>query len=160
MPTQFVVPQFLDVETKIIGPITGRQFFILLGTLMASFLVFRLVRSLFLVVVIDVLIIATGVTFAFAKVNGQPFHYIVLNMFQTLRRPMIRVWDKTLSEQELKDRLKPIVEVEEKEIIPTKKMRVSKLDELSMVVNTGGAYTGEGVVKDEENKDLDMYGGL
>ena len=29
---RFVVPQFIDVEDKIFGPVTVRQFLILLGT--------------------------------------------------------------------------------------------------------------------------------
>lgn len=95
------------------------------------------------------MVTAIGVTFAFAKVNGQPFHYIVLNMIQTLRRPMIRVWDKSLSDSEIKDRMKDMVQVEEKEYIPVKKMSASRLDELSLVVNTGGSYKGDGVLTDE-----------
>jgi hypothetical protein len=159
MATQFVVPQFLDVETKIIGPITGRQFFILLGTMMACFLVFRLVRSLFIVVVVDIFILFLGLAFSFAKVNGQPLHYIVLNMIQTLRRPAIRVWDKNLSDAELKDRLKEVPVIEKKDIIPVKTLGTSRLSELSLIVNTGGAYTGDVLLGDDKNIETDMYGG-
>ena len=146
MPDQFVVPQFLDVEAKIIGPITARQFSILLATLLAEFIVYRLFLSLLPLIAIGIPVLATGIVFAFGKVNGQPFHFIVLNMIQTLRKPHIRVWDKILSDGELRDRLK-------KEFIPPppppiRKARLekSRLSELSLIANTGGVYESDDVV--------------
>lgn len=156
MPQQFVVPQFLDVETKIIGPITGRQFGILLGTLLADFAAFRIFRSIPIFIFVALAITATGVAFAFVKINGQPFHYIVLNMIQTIRRPLIRVWDKQMSDSEIRDRLKDVnkKEVEEEFVVPVKRLEGSRLEELSMVVNTGGAYKSDAL---DDVKDL--YGG-
>lgn len=146
MPDQFVVPQFLDVEAKIIGPITARQFSILLATLLAEFIVYRIFLSLLPLIAVGVPVLATGLVFAFGKVNGQPFHFIVLNMIQTLRKPHIRVWDKILSDGELRDRLK-------KEVIPPppppiRKARLekSRLSELSLIANTGGVYESDDVV--------------
>lgn len=145
MPDQFVVPQFLDVEPKIIGPITGRQFLILLAVLLLDFLVYRIFRSPFVFIVLICVITGIGIAFAFAKVNGQAFHFIVLNMIQTLRRPMIRVWDKNLTDGELRDRMKDVKEVD---VAPprviSKPLQGSRLSELSLIVNTGGAYDAEG----------------
>lgn len=156
MPQQFVVPQFLDVETKIIGPITGRQFGILLGTLLADFAAFRIFRSIPLFAFAALVVTVTGIAFAFVKINGQPFHYIVLNMIQTIRKPLIRVWDKKMTDSELRDRLKDVnkKEVVEEAPIKIKKLEGSRLEELSMVVNTGGAYKSEAL---EDVKDI--YGG-
>ncbi len=143
MPEQFVVPQFLDVETKIIGPVTLRQFLIMLGTILADFLVYRIFLNIFAVVGIGIPILAIGVTFAFAKVNGQAFHYVVLSMIQTLRRPMVRVWDKALSDSQLREGLK---KEEEKPVPPTPKKRPlerSRLSDIALVVNTGGVYNPE-----------------
>lgn len=145
MPDQFVVPQFLDVEPKIIGPITGRQFLILLGVLMVDFLAFRIFRSPVVFIPIMCVATATGIAFAFAKVNGQAFHYIVLNMIQTFRRPMIRVWDKSMTDSELKDRMKPREDLEV--VAPrvvSKPLHGSRLSELALMVDTGGAYEPEG----------------
>lgn len=149
MPDQFVVPQFLDVEPKIIGPITGRQFLIMLGTLMAGFLAYRIfIRSPFIFIPLICVLVATGGSFAFAKVNGQAFHYIVLNMIQTLRKPSIRVWDKTLTDQELKDRMKDAEKKEEEDQGPIapKPLQGSRLSELSLMVDTGGMYDPKGDV--------------
>jgi hypothetical protein len=145
MPDQFVVPQFLDVEPKIIGPITGRQFLILLAVLLLDFVVYRIFRSPFVFITLDCMITGLGLTFAFAKVNGQAFHFIVLNMIQTLRRPMIRVWDKNLTDKELRDRMKDVKEVDTTPPrVISKPLQGSRLSELSLIVNTGGAYDAEG----------------
>ncbi len=143
MPEQYVVPQFLDVEAKIIGPITGRQFVIMLVTLLLEFIIYRLFLNIVVVIGLGLPILFIGIIFAFARVNGQPFHYIVLNMIQTFRKPGLRVWDKKLTDKKIKE-----VSVESVEALPlvSKAKRApthSKLSELSLIVNTGGVYKGE-----------------
>ena len=142
MPEQFVVPQFLDVESKIIGPITARQFIILLATLMLDFLVYRIFLSLLAVLGLGIPILAIGLIFAFAKVNGQPFHYIMLSMIQTFRKPFIRVWDKTVDDSQLKASIKNDGEVVAEPLENKKKpIERSHLSDVSLIVNTGGAYS-------------------
>ena len=143
MPEQFVVPQFLDVESKIIGLITGRQFVILLATVLGEFIIYSVFLNIVFMLLLGVPIFVIGVVFAFAKVNGQPFHYIALNMVQTLRRPSIRVWDKILTDAEVRARIKK--EEEAPPPPPPKKAQLerSRLTEVSLVVNTGGVYQPE-----------------
>jgi len=99
---QFVVPQFIDVEDKIIGPITTRQFIILLTAILTDFVAFKLLTFIFFVIFV---LIFTGfaIVVAFVKINGQAFHYFLLNLFQTLRRPGLRVWDKEATSAEIKE---------------------------------------------------------
>lgn len=145
MPDQFVVPQFLDVEPKIIGPVTGRQFLIMVGVLLLDFLAYRLFRSPFVFITLICIITGTGISFAFLKVNGQAFHFIVLNMIQTFRKPMIRVWDKVMTDAELRDRMKPQEEVEAPPVrVESKPLQGSRLADLSLMVDTGGAYDPTG----------------
>jgi hypothetical protein len=144
MQDQFVVPQFLDVEAKIIGPITGRQFILLLIALGIDFLIYRIVLNAIIAIPLMLLSTSVFLAFAFAKVNGQAFHFIALNMIQTFRRPMLRVWDKSLTDSELRDRMKVVLSADEEEVIPKKALTSrSRLSELSLIVNTGGAYEGE-----------------
>lgn len=142
MPGQYTVPQFIDVEDKILGPLTTRQFVIILVTFGIDFLLYRLLQlGFFLLIGIPVFL--AGATLAFAKINGQPFHLFLLNLVQTLRRPNIRVWNKDISDAELRALISrppppaPPVKVR-KEALST-----SKLSELSLVVNTGGVYRPE-----------------
>ncbi len=140
---QYVVPQFLDVEAKIIGPVTARQFLILLAVLLIEFIIYRVFLSLFAILGLGIPVLALGLIFAFFRVNGQPFHFIALNVVQTLRRPALRVWDKTLSDADLRVFLKK----DDKPLPPppTRKapLSSSRLSELTLVVNTGGVYDPE-----------------
>lgn len=141
--TQFVVPQFLDVEAKIIGPITARQFIIMLATILTEFLIYRIFLNLLVIIVLGIPVLLIGLAFAFGKVNGQPFHYIVINVIQTIRKPARRVWDKTLTDSDLKVYLqKDVVAVADK--VPFKApLEQSRLSELALVVNTGGVYQAD-----------------
>ncbi len=136
---QFTVPQFIDVENKIIGPITTRQFLIFLAAAVAIGLFYKVFDfALFLTASIILFIIAT--VFAFVKVNGRPFHHFVLNIVQTLRRPGLRVWNNRAVPIEKTQALE--VKIEEKS--PTKKYyKKSRLAELSLIVDTKGKYKGE-----------------
>lgn len=144
MPDQFVVPQFLDVESKIIGPITIRQFIILLSAGLMGVLFFRLFDfALFLTLIIPIVLLAIVV--AFVRINGQPFHYFFINAVQTLRRPNVRVWNKVRTDAELRAYLTK-KEAPKPPISYTKPpLTGSRLRDLSLVVNTGGVYVPDDV---------------
>jgi hypothetical protein len=140
--TQFTVPQFIDAEDKIIGPITVRQFVILLIAGLLATLFYRLFDfSLFLLTAVPLLLFAG--LLAFMKVNGVPVHFFILNVIQTFRRPALRVWDKSLTDAEIRARMRPEEEVV-KESRPTKApLNLSRMSDLSLLVNTGGVYNPE-----------------
>ena len=137
---QFVVPQFIDVEAKIIGPITAPQFLILLGATLIIALCYRLLHfTPFLIVAIIVLGLAG--TFAFAKINGRSFHYFVLNLLQTTRRPNVRVWNHKIVVNEQAEKT-PIQKIDYKPL-PKREYKKSRLAEISLIVDTSGKYRGE-----------------
>jgi hypothetical protein len=139
MNNQFVVPQFIDVEDKIIGPVTTRQFVIMLVTILTGFIVYKL-ADLTLMIVINVPLGIFGLVLAFVKVNGVPFHFFLLNVIQTFKRSPIRVWNKNLSDAE-------IIALAQVELPPPPAPKIykeappsSRLNQLALVVNTGGVY--------------------
>lgn len=139
---QFVVPQFIDVEDKIFGPVTTRQFIILLIAGLVLFLVFKMADTtlfIFLLAVIG----GFALILAFVKINGQPFHYFLLNIVQTVRRPSLRIWNKVYSKKELLEaRENSLVHVIEKEqSVP--RLSYNRIRDLSLIVNTGGYYKSE-----------------
>ena len=95
--SQFVVPQFIDVEDKILGPITTRQFAILMITALVMFIIYKILY-IWYAVAIDVMLLGMALVVAFVRINGQPFHYFLLNFVQTFRRPSVRVWNKELTD--------------------------------------------------------------
>jgi hypothetical protein len=133
---QFTVPQFIDVESKVIGPITARQFLIFIAAAILGGVAY-LAFDFELFAVVGVLLIIVAGVFAFLKINGRPFHYFVLNLIQTLKKPGLRVWNHKLG----KDLEAEIVNIEYKEKIPRKELYdKSRLAELSLVVDTKGQY--------------------
>ncbi len=136
---KFTVPQFIDVEDKILGPLTVRQFLLMLATSFVMFIEYKLFDfTAFLATGIPTIMI--GGIFAFLRVNGQPFHFFCLNLVQTVRRPSLRLWDKEYTDSELREIIKapppapPVVRIRKEPLAAT------KLTELSLVVNTGGVY--------------------
>jgi hypothetical protein len=151
---QITVPQFLDVEDKIIGAITVRQFLEMLIAGMIIFIFYKIFDfSLF--VLSSIIVFAIAVVFAFVKINGQSFHNFLLNFVATLRNPKLKIWKKVVDTKEIKENLKKPVE---KEIgvpkIKRQAITTSSLSELSLIVDTGGVYRGEGVssVVNDTNK--------
>ena len=140
--SQFVVPQFIDVEDKILGPITTRQFAILMITALVMFIIYKILY-IWYAVAIDVMLLGMALVVAFVRINGQPFHYFLLNFVQTFRRPSVRVWNKELTDAE-------IIALAKVEIPPPPPAKVykeapttSRLSELALIVNTGGVYHPE-----------------
>lgn len=138
---QFTVPQFIDVEDKIIGPVTTRQFIIMLAGFLLMGIAYKFFDFSLFITVALILFVVCG-TLAFAKINGRPFHFFILNVIQTLKRPNLRIWNKKNSSIEA-------VEEEDKKTIveftpaPVKHYTKSRLAELSLIVDTKGAYKGE-----------------
>ncbi|MBI2444028.1 MAG: PrgI family protein [Candidatus Magasanikbacteria bacterium] len=138
---QFTVPQFIDVEDKIFGPITTRQFIILLVAGLILFVAFKLADTALFVVLLAI-IGGLALTLAFVKINGQPFHYFLLNIIQTLRRPSRRVWCRRYTTDEIKSL--QITEPSPPEAAkPVKRISYNRLRDLSLLVNTGGYYHPE-----------------
>ena len=136
---QFVVPQFIDVEDKIFGPISTRQFLILLVASLLIFVAFKL-ADMALFIFMLALIGGSALVLAFVKINGQVFHYFILNILQTTRRPSLRIWNKQLTKAELnQQRLSQKVETVEK-VMNVPHLSYSRLRDLSLIVNTGGYY--------------------
>lgn len=139
MSNQFVIPQFLEVESKIIGPITVRQFIVLMSAGLIVVIQYRIFDfTLFLVLAVPTTVIALVI--AFLKVNGLPFQYFLLNLIQTIRRPSIRVWNKSKTDAEIRERMNTKAPPPPPAPYRKPPLSGSHLRDLSLVVNTGGVY--------------------
>ncbi len=142
MPEKFVVPQFIDSEDKILGPITVRQFLVCLvatGAVFLEYTIFRLPWSLLGIIPTVTL---AGV-FGFLKVNGQPFHIFFINVLQTKTRPPLRVWNKEPTTAEIRAFLKkePVVVIPP--TVSKGRPESTRLRDLTLTVNTGGVYNAD-----------------
>ncbi|MEK7115886.1 MAG: PrgI family protein [Patescibacteria group bacterium] len=140
MPEKFIVPQFIDKEDQILGPITVRQFLILLVTTFCIFIFYKLLAFPYFVGSALLLAIFSG-TFAFMKINGQPFHVFFVNFLQTSIRPQLRIWDKRPTDAELRVWIASAQVASVPHVTAVKpRPDSSRLRDLSLIVNTGGVY--------------------
>jgi hypothetical protein len=139
---QFVVPQFIDAEDKIIGPLTARQFVELLVTGLLVFTFFKLLSFVWFLV-IGLPTFALGVVLTFVRINGQAFHLFLLNLIQSLKKPRLRVWDKRLTDAEVRAHITAAPPPPPPPNFRKAAVSSSRLQELTLVVNTGGVYKPE-----------------
>ncbi len=138
---QFTVPQFIDVEDKILPFVTVRQFLLLI---VAAVIGFILYATLDFAAFLTFTIVETGIiiVIAFAKVRGAPFHHFILNFLQVMIKPNIRVWNNSSTRTSQKEAKEIEIAVPEK--VERKTFSKSRLNELSLIVDTQGVYRGEG----------------
>lgn len=138
---RFVVPQFIEVEDKIIGPISVRQFVIFLIAFGIIFIEYKLFGFVLFIFIALFTFGFAGIV-AFAKINGQAFHYFILNIVYTIRKPKVKIWSKETIQQKSNITNKGPMKTS---VIAPPKMAVtsSKLTRLSLVVDTGGAFKEE-----------------
>ncbi|HUT22252.1 MAG TPA: PrgI family protein [Candidatus Bipolaricaulota bacterium] len=139
---KFLVPQFIDVEDKIIGPITVRQFVLLLVGVLFVFLLYQF-GNLLTLIVGGVLVMAIFGALAFVKINGRPIHYFLLNFLQTMIRPRLRVWNREARLRAMKEIFVSDVKEEPKPAAAKAPITGSRLSDLSLIVNTGGMFAGD-----------------
>lgn len=87
---QFQVPQFLDVEDKIIGPFTIKQFLYLAGGTGLGYIAVRFIPYLGWVLGLGA--VGLGVMLSFYKFNGKPFIFIIESGFYFLRADHLYIW--------------------------------------------------------------------
>ncbi len=88
---QFQVPQFIEIEDKVIGPLTLRQFaYIAAGGFVLFLLYYLLQFWLWLIVggIVGVFIVGL----AFIKYNGRPFLVLIFAVFNYFWQPRLYIW--------------------------------------------------------------------
>jgi len=134
---QYKVPQKIDLEDKIIGPLTLKQFIYLLGGGMLDYVIFTATESSFLGWILIFMVSLLALAFAFVEVEEQPFSYLMASFFGYFLRPKIRLWDK-------RSKFKRTIKFTNKKIektMPTPKRPEevkSSLEALAQVIDTHG----------------------
>lgn len=99
---QFQIPQFIEVEDKIVGPLTLKQFLYLAGAGAFSFIFFFLLQ-LWLWLILTVILVAIASAFAFVKYNGQPLPRIAWLALSFIWRPMLYTWQREAEFKEFRE---------------------------------------------------------
>lgn len=89
---QFRVPQFIDMEDKIIGPFTLKQFGYMLGAAGCAFLVWTFIPIKFLAIILAVPPVALFLSLAFLKINDRPFGLVLESAFSYFTSSKVYTW--------------------------------------------------------------------
>lgn len=139
MALQFQVPQFVDIEDKIIGPLTIKQFlmFVVAFLILAALWVSGLPKAIAVMAGIPV-IVFTGLL-AFYKVNDRPFVwflYAIVHFFLTGKQFL---WERRSETEVVK--LAPDEEPEEVKLKTAP--GGARIEKLAQLLDTTGSVVGE-----------------
>lgn len=96
---RFQVPQFIEVEDKIFGPLTLKQFIYLAGGAGLSYAIYRLLGSVILAFIPVVAIMALSVSLSFYKINNKPFIFTMEAAFKYFFSSKLYIWKKSDKEK-------------------------------------------------------------
>jgi len=89
---QYSVPQFIDVEDKIIGPLTISQFLYILGAAGTLFALWSIAPSIEVFLIPAIPILGLFLALAFYKVNGRSFSTFLKAMLAYLIHHKVLIW--------------------------------------------------------------------
>lgn len=148
------IPQNIDKEDKLVGPLTLKQFLYVLGGSGIVFVAYQGYINYYLFAheffIIAFIASAIALSFAFLKINGLPFVAFITNLFAFLFVKKSRMWDK----DNLLEKSAPLSKQErETEKIPTETApNKSELEKLATVLDSGGTMnTDQTIIAREIN---------
>ncbi|HPS21487.1 MAG TPA: PrgI family protein [Candidatus Paceibacterota bacterium] len=127
---QFKVPQFLDVEDKIFGPFTFKQFVYLAGGAGLCFVVYKIL-GLLLGAIPILLIAGFAVALAFYRPNNKPLLNMVEAGFKFYTQNKLYVWKRRMKKPEAKKEKVPETGATTQTTYSTKNITGSKIKDLA-----------------------------
>lgn len=121
---QFKVPQFIDIEDKLFGPFTFKQFSYLAGGAGIIFIIYKTMPlwiGIFLIIPIAGLVLAL----VFYKINNQPFIYYLQAAITYALGNKLYIWKQRIQEKNEEAE----VEIKQTSVVP--KMSQSKLKDIA-----------------------------
>ncbi len=91
---QFQVPQFIEVEDRIFGPLTLKQFIYLAGGAGGSVAIWLFIPFKIIAVIFILPLLAFALALAFYKINGKPFIDVVQAAFYYALGSKLYLWKK------------------------------------------------------------------
>ncbi len=140
---QFPVPQFTDVEDKIIAGLTFKQFGIIFGAAVFTFVIYVITKNIPITIGFGVLTGLPSLALVFGKLNGRPLYASAGAFIQYLFGAKVYTYHKA-----------GYKEVEINTEIPKAKPEVEKIDRSPLKLKELTYALEQG--REEENKILDI----
>lgn len=140
MPQAYKIPQNVDLEDKIFGPLTLKQFLIAMGAGLTTFISFSIFYTAapFLFWAITAVAWVVAAAFIFVRPNDQPFSKFIFSFIWFATKPSRRAWKRIPSLGEVTFRDESDVPKVSKRREPSESEVRSKLQHLAHVVDTRG----------------------
>jgi len=135
---EFTIPQFIEKEPKIVGPLTFKQF-IFVGFAGVLCFVFYYTLPFGIFLLLSAAVLGVGISLAFLKINGAPLPVVIKNMFYFVFKPRIYLWKKGSFQEQvsLKREKKPQTQADKKNKGPIYKVSTkSQLGNLYTKIET------------------------
>jgi hypothetical protein len=126
----FQVPQFIEIEDKIFGPLTFKQFLYVVGGVGLAF-IFYVYLPIYLSIVPIALIIGLSLLLAFFKYNERPFIQLVESAFYYFLANKLYIWKKEGKRQPTVVASNSLNQSEEQLKMKSPKLSNSRLKDLS-----------------------------
>ncbi|MDQ5943313.1 MAG: hypothetical protein QG675_81 [Patescibacteria group bacterium] len=151
---QYKVPQNVETEDKILGPLSVKQFIYVIIALMWAFLMWRLFSS-YLIVALIAAFPVTGffLLLGFGQREGVPFEDYVVAFIRFLIVPRKRMWIKDDSKEVIvQDTEKP-----KDDINMGKNVSTGQLKKLANIIDTRGNYKDPSISLSADDNEAEVY---
>lgn len=134
---QYQVPQFIEIEDKIFGPLTFKQFLYVGGGAAIGFIMFSFLPK-FLAIIFGAPIVGFFMAAAFYQVNGRPFLVYIEGALKYALSAKLYIWKKTEKKiEKAKEEVKAQLQV----ALP--RLSQSKLREISWGLDVQDRFDGK-----------------
>lgn len=103
---QYQVPQFIESEDKIIGPLTLKQFLYIAFAAVVIF-VLKYLLVFYIWIIISAPIAGLAAAFAFLKINDRPFVYFFLSFLNYFTKPKLYIFSSEMERADAAEAAKP-----------------------------------------------------
>jgi len=128
---RYQVPQFIEIEDKIFGPLTLKQFIYLAGG-GGVCLIFFYLLPIYLTVILSIPVVALSAGLAFYQVNGRPLIVVIEHAFGYLLGKKLYLWK---ARKEAADTGQAVIATKSEAAMPVPKLSESKLKDLAWSLN-------------------------
>lgn len=168
MPEQYKIPQNIDIEDKILGPFTLRQFLYIIVGGIAIYVLFNMfaTTNLMLFIVLSAPIAVITLALVFVKVNERPFLDFFFYFIAYIQDSKQKKWIKSTKVKEFNITARVAEEEKQKQQdladLSRRGIAISQLSQLSIVLDSRGwsqqnlnqELKGRVVSSNEEQSDI------
>lgn len=147
---QFPVPQFTEVEDRIIGGLSFKQFGIIFVAGVFTFAIYSMTKSLFATIVAAIFLGLPALALAFGKLNGRPLYASAGSFVGFLFGAKKYVFHK----QALEEKPAPTVVVHEAPAPKNPKQTAIKIKELNYLLQQQASEEGTLLERIKQNKSI------